>query len=140
MQSGSEAGAVQQQFDAFKRLAKSRDDEESWLVAKWDPEHLRVVFGCAKCIAAIEAKKVKLPCRYRDPAKSTSFLHCNVWTDVKRGIGFHKDSKTHGKVMAMGAGAAEGKGRRGKGWRDWGAGEREGRLRGKGCGRGGKES
>ncbi len=103
MQPGHEvATEVEQQLQKFQMLAKYRQEEESWLVAKWEHKFQRVVFGCKRCIAAISAGAVRLPGRYQDPLKSTSFIHYNIFQDVERGIAHHLKSKTHQLVMGIG--------------------------------------
>ena len=103
MQPGHEvATEVEQQLQKFQMLAKYRQEDESWLVAKWEHKFQRVVFGCKRCIAAISAGAVRLPGRYQDPLKSTSFIHYNIFKDVERGIAHHLQSKTHQLVMGIG--------------------------------------
>ena len=93
--------SVEEQLDRYKDLAKDQQGEDSWLVARWDPQNHRVVFGCSWCFAAVDKGIIKPPHRYRDPAKSTSFIHYNVFKDVKRGIGVHLNSNTHKRISDL---------------------------------------
>ncbi len=70
-------------------------------MAKWDPQNHRVAFVYGKFIAEIENCFSNLPHRYRDPEKSTSFVHFNIFKDVKRGIRFHMASKIHKDVTSI---------------------------------------
>ncbi len=105
MQPGSEdqiaAAKVKAALRSYQPHARRLSGDDSWLVAKWDPKLHRVVFGCKHCIAAVQAGAVPTPFRYRDPEKSNAFFHYNVYQDIKRGIGFHLESKIHAKVMGI---------------------------------------
>ena len=92
---------IQNKLQEFGPLAKSSPSEDSWLVAELDHEQLVVKFGCRLCMRLVREGQLRLPLRYRDATKSTSFVHGNVHKDIKRGIGFHLDSKTHKLALSL---------------------------------------
>ncbi len=97
----AEQVAVQTGLRYFKAYAKYAHESESWLVAKWDERNHRVLYGCSRCIAAIEKGIVGKPHRYRDSQRSNSFIHFNIFRDVRRGINFHLESKIHMDVTGI---------------------------------------
>eukprot|EP00973_Karenia_brevis_P096378 12431527-Karenia_brevis.AAC.1 len=58
-----------------------------------------VVLDCCECIAGVDSGVVKLPCRYRDSAKSTCFAHFNVGEDFARAVGAHPGCKMHSQAI-----------------------------------------
>ena len=49
-----------------------------WLGAEWSPENLTVFYRCKICSPLLLDGSLTAPSRYKDPEKSTSFMHGNV--------------------------------------------------------------
>ena len=73
--------------------------QQGWLVARWCPENLAVVYGCRWCEEMVEQGKGNMPHRYRDKNKCRSFAYGSVIKDMKRAIPFHRLTKIHEKAL-----------------------------------------
>ena len=73
-------------------LSKTKSCPEGWLTATWSEDLNQIVYGCKLCIPPVQNGSLELPNRYRDPQRSNSFCHGNLWQDLKRAIPSHSDS------------------------------------------------
>ena len=76
-------------------------DTSPWITVAWNPNTLRIEYGCKICAPRVADKSLKMRHRYRDPVHSSCFAHGNVYRNVDKAIPEHDRCKTHEKAIQM---------------------------------------